>query len=132
MGYGFKIKCRSCDFEEEFFLGTGMMYYPLEKLIHEVVKDKRARGEILEILENYKVNEHNFGYELFRCEECDKLYRKFNVELNYDEGKIYKYDHKCTKCKKPLKVVDEKEIEDEKCPKCHHNELVQEGWILWD
>jgi DNA-directed RNA polymerase subunit RPC12/RpoP len=132
MGYGFNLKCKSCDYEEEFFLGTGMMYYPLDKVVDEVIKDKKVRKAILEILEKHKVNEHNFGYEIFRCEECGRLHRKFNVELYYDEGVIYRTKYKCPKCRKPLNVLSDKNLENSTCPKCHENALMQDGWVLWD
>jgi hypothetical protein len=132
MGYGFKLRCKTCDYEENFFLGTGVMYYPLIKIIEEVIKDKKARKEIKEILEQHKVNEHNFGYEIFRCEDCGKLYRKFNIELYYDEGKVYKCEYKCTKCRKTLKVINDLKMDNETCPKCRKQALKQEEWILWD
>jgi DNA-directed RNA polymerase subunit RPC12/RpoP len=133
MGYGVELKCRECDYSEDFFLGVGMMYFPLRNAVNEEnLKYKKLRRELMDIIDNHSVKESNYGHELYRCEQCNKLYRRFYVELNYDEDRTYRTEYNCTKCRKPLTRLDEFKIEEIPCPKCGREGLYQDMVMLWD
>ena len=109
------------------------MYHPLENVINEdTIKIKKIRQELLDIINNHNVTASNYGHELYRCERCDKLYREFYVELHYDEGKIYKTEYKCTKCRVQLKRLEEINLEEIPCPECHEKELWRDMEMMWD
>jgi DNA-directed RNA polymerase subunit RPC12/RpoP len=133
MGYGFELRCRNCDYSQNFFLGIGMMYHPLKNVINtENIKNKRLRNELIEISENKSLVWSSYSHELYRCEKCDKLYRKFYIELHYDGDKIFRTDYSCVKCRKPLKKINDLETENIPCPQCHKKKLYRDNEMLWD
>lgn len=133
MGYGFELKCKECDYSQNFFLGIGMMYSDLKNVVNEEnIKSKKLRKDIMEITDNHSVEESTFSHELYRCEKCGKLYRKFYVELHYDEEKVFKTEYHCVKCRETLKIVDVDKIENIACPKCHNRRLYRDMEMLWD
>jgi DNA-directed RNA polymerase subunit RPC12/RpoP len=133
MGYGFELKCKECDYSQNFFLGIGMMYSELKNVVNQDnIKSKKLRNNILDIIDNHSVEKCSYSHQLYRCEKCGRLNRKFYVELHYDEGKVFKTEYNCVKCREPLKVVDTDYVEEISCPQCCNKKLYRDMEMLWD
>jgi hypothetical protein len=131
MGSGIIVHCESCEYKKEFYLGLGMMYSSLENVIDCV--DHWRRAEVLEILQNHKVEKRSYEHKLYGCMNCAGLYAKFYVKIDYNGGKVYETDFMCGKCKSGLvEIKDVREVENRPCPKCKQKTLCVEESILWD
>ncbi len=131
MGSGIIVRCESCDYDKEFYLGVGMMYSSLENVIDCV--DHWRRAEVLEILQNHKVTQRDYEHKLYACMNCAGLYEKFHVKIDYDGGKVYETDFICGKCKSGLvELEDTRGVENRPCPKCNQKTLRVEEAVLWD
>lgn len=138
MGSGISILCQNCGYEKSFMLGIGMMYSSLENVIDLVHYTRRKR--ILDILQNHKVLKHEdiwdnplYEHRLYRCIDCNQLYERFYVKIEYNDNKIYETKFKCSKCKNELKAVENEEnVKKYPCPECGKKELHIHGELLWD
>ena len=131
MGSGIIVHCESCNYEKEFYLGVGMMYSSLENVIDCV--DHLRRAEVLEMLQNHKVEKSDYEHKLYGCKNCAGLYAKFYVKIDYDDGKVYETDFKCGKCKSSLvEIEDINAVGNRPCPSCNQKTLQVEESILWD
>lgn len=131
MGSGIIVHCESCEYEREFYLGLGMMYSSLENVIDCL--DHWRRAEVLEILQNHKVEKREYEHKLYGCANCAGLYERFYVKIDYDSGKVYETDFKCGKCKSGLvEIEDISEVSNRPCPRCNQKNLRVEESILWD
>ena len=138
MGSEIYVMCRNCGYEKRFILGIGMLYSSLEEVIDLV--HYRRRKKILDILRNHKVIKDEYRWDnpfyehrLYRCFNCNRLYGKFYVKIEYDDNKVYETKFKCSKCKNELKAVeDEKNVKKYPCPECNKKEFSIQEMGLWD
>ena len=131
MGTGITVHCESCNYYREFYLGLGMMYPSLENVIDWV--DQWRRTEVLEILQNHKVERRNYENKLYGCTNCAGLYERFYVKIDYDGGEVYETDFMCGRCKSRLVEIEEfGEVNNRPCPRCNQKTLSVEENILWD
>ena len=131
MGEGITVRCESCSYKREFYLGLGMMYSSLENVIDCV--DHWRRAEVLKILQNYQVEKRSYEHKLYGCTNCAGLYARFYVKIDYDGGEVYETDFKCGKCKSGLvEVEDVNTVSDRPCPRCNQKTLRVDENILWD
>jgi len=134
MGQGFELRCKSCDYSKDFFLGIGMMDSSLKVVNNgDNIKNKKIRQELTDLINNHVITESHYGHEIFRCETCDELYRKFYVEVVYDEGKVYRSEYRCVRCGVELvRVGEEVEFGEVSCPGCKGKGLYVCGGMDWD
>ena len=119
-------------------LGIGMMYSSLENVIDLVHYARRKK--ILDILQNHEVNKHEgiwgnpfYEHRLYRCIDCNQLYGRFYVKIEYNDNKSYETKFKCSKCKTKLKAVEnERNVIKYPCPLCGRKELHIHRELLWD
>ena len=131
MGSGIIVRCESCEYYKEFYLGLGMMYSSLENVIDCV--DHWRRAEVLEILQNHKVEKRAYEHKLYGCTNCAGLYARFYVKIDYDGGKVFETDFICVKCKSGLaEIEDISVVSNRPCPYCNQKSLSVEESILWD
>ena len=131
MGSGIIVHCESCEYDKEFFLGIGELYSSLENVIDCI--HYRRRPEILDILQNHKVDQCGDEHKLYGCTNCAGLYERFYVKIDYDGGKIYETDFKCGKCKNKLvEIEDIGEVKSRPCPKCSQKTLRVHEHLNWD
>ena len=131
MGSGIAVHCESCNYGKEFYLGVGMMYSSLENVVDCV--DRWRRAEVLEILQNHKVEKCDYEHKLYGCAKCAGLYERFYVKIDYSDGKFYETDFICGKCKSRLvEVEDISAVNNRPCPKCSQKNLLVEETALWD
>lgn len=131
MGSGINVSCESCDYNKEFFLGIGELYSSLENVINCI--HYRRRPEVLDILQNHKVDQCYYEHKLYGCSNCAGLYERFYVKINYDDGKVYETDFMCGKCKTALvEVKDIGEVNNRPCPECSQQTLRVHEHLDWD
>lgn len=137
MGTGIGVSCKECDYEEELYIGYGMISHliDIDALINE------STGEELETLKNLR---DNFsakinGYvcnKLYECSKCMTLHSLEYYELILNNNQLYKKQNICPICNEPLKALpDDLEIDLKKyrCPKCGKKSLNEFlGVIMWD
>ncbi len=151
MGSGISLKCTSCNYKEEFFLGVGMMF-PCE--YQDIVEDIR-RGEYGD--EWQKFFEENAGAailaekNLYHCPVCNHIETDYNLSLynnkngtppeddywaywcdfDHEYELVKNYTHICPKCSSQMDEVTNDEIKKLPCPSCS-KKLTRRGGICWD
>jgi hypothetical protein len=131
VGSGITVSCQSCDYDKSFYLGVGMMYSSLEKVIDCV--DRWRRTLVLEILQNHKVERCEYEHKFYGCTNCADLYERFYVKIDYDGGEVYETEFKCGRCKiKLVELEESRGLENRPCPKCDQMTLRIEEAVLWD
>lgn len=138
MGSSYAINCKSCDYQNSFITGIGMIYAPHDltdfetdnPLLPSLIRSKKAVDFIKTLLTvKGAVIADNYSHGIYRCPKCGEFYSRFFTHLDY-EGGSFEVEYKCTKCKTALEQIDydtsdndgwkDKRISLEKypCPKC--------------
>ena len=129
MGHGITIECESCDYQETFMLGVGMMYWSLENVISQVSPARRK--EVRDILQNHDVIGTSYEHKLFICLNCNTLGERFDYSINYDGGLIYEPYFRCSECRTKLVPLEEP-INSLRCSKCGEATLTSNETVMWD
>lgn len=150
MGMGLEYKCRSCGKRYQIYPGMGMLYpHVYQELLLEIKDGKHGKERQRVCLETPQVaiNAQNV---VFLCKECGKwragkdltLYAPDDLKNQEDENHIpydiskgyhvvLEYVKKCGKCREPMKIATDEEMQHLSCPKCGEpNE--PRGYIMWD
>jgi len=152
MGIGFGIKCKECDYKNQFFLGIGMLYSPskLEDIDSEfsflgrLIKSDEIMNLTIGLLKDKNGKLVRYGHKLFTCSICGEFYERFFYQIHYDGG-VFVPEYKCSKCNVPLSEVEYKESNYEcdsevidfskyACPKCGNHSLYEDKAMrmMWD
>ena len=129
MGHGITVECKSCEYQDEFSLGIGMMYRSLENVLSLV--SSRRRDKVRELLHHHQVDSVQYEHKLFVCPKCNTLADRFDFSIIYDGGKTYRPYFRCPKCKARLRPL-ETPIRETACPKCGKKTLISIESMLWD
>jgi len=153
MGNIITISCRKCNYDKEFLIGVGELFFESQK------NPKKIVNKLSGININDIIIEDNFE-QVFRCFNCNRLSNKSTITYKLkDSIFIFQIFYKCTKCKLPLyplfndsisctnyymennKMENienyeseyyQKTLEDIPCYKCGMRELYMNGWGYWD
>jgi RNase P subunit RPR2 len=129
MGHGITIECESCDYQETFMIGVGMMYASLENVISQVSPARRK--EVRDILQHHEVEGTSYEHKMFICPNCDTLGERFDFSIDFDDGQIYEPYFRCSECRTKLVPLKEP-ISSISCSKCGEITLVSHETIMWD
>lgn len=129
MGYGITVECASCDYQETFMLGVGMMYWSLENVISQVSVARRE--EVVDILHHHAVEGTEYEHKMYICPNCNTLGERFDYSIYYDEGRIYQPYFRCSKCRTKLVALEEP-ISSLQCSKCGNTSLTSHETVMWD
>jgi len=131
MGCGLSVKCSTCGFSENFNIGIGFHDSSLVHIVeslHETLKQK-----VIQIMENHPVRSYEFERLLVRCTQCNDLSVLEHIKIRYDKRKVFENSLNCSKCLKPLDVIDELTPFDSiGCPNCGEKTLIKSDELLWD
>ena len=134
MGSGNYVVCKQCSYEKEFFLGMGMMYYDLEKLISFL--DKKNTILAFEVYKNNPdIKYLSEGESVYQCQKCYSVQQTLHLVLKSIENKIlFRTISQCKKCKSSRKRVKIKNgvMQNFICPKCKNNEIYVDDGLCWD
>ncbi|MBP9997202.1 MAG: hypothetical protein KBT19_08065 [Lachnospiraceae bacterium] len=154
MGNGYGFKCKRCNREYEVLLGCGKRFSEEYQQTIEEVKRFKYGVKWRNLVKNRKNINIDVEYDLYQC-ECGywKVKRNLSIFEPIDETNITtseeyplvtrwerkegKYrlvaenKHKCRRCRKPMHVIKEEDIDKLPCPRC--GELNEsETFIRWD
>jgi len=129
MGYGITVECASCDYQETFMLGVGMMYGSLENVITQVSPARRE--EVIDILRNHAVEGTEYEHKLFICPNCNNLGERFDYSIFYDDGQLYEPYFRCSECRTKLVPLEES-IKAIRCSRCGESTLASHETVMWD
>lgn len=148
MGNGYIYKCSSCDYEQEVFLGCGMLFPQVFKKVNiEVIKGKYGSewkklalsqelisadaNKYLYVCDNCKNWKVDYGLSLYAPNNPEKIkkkkYGKKTVEewgevpyvTTWEDYHLLKeYAHKCDKCGCNMRQAPESVAFSLPCPKC--------------
>ncbi|RNA66625.1 hypothetical protein [Alteribacter keqinensis] len=134
MGYGGTVACTDvdCVYRKKYFLGHGMTpVYPLSSLIMEL--HPTARPSVMEAVKDRHVCHYEHNHSLFHCTNCDHVFKKVTVKIEFYDGGSFETHRRCSRCKKDrTKEIDVGELENRICPKCKESLLKMDSFILWD
>ena len=130
MGSGVVNHCSECDDYKEYTLGVGMMFSELGNIIH--LFSPTVKRQITTLQCEKSIENTDFSYELFECSHCDSVHSRLNLEIAYNDDKVFTASYRCYECTRILKIT-EREIETFKCRKCGNRTLKElPGGYLWD
>lgn len=142
MGENIGYLCKNCGEEFSINVGVGTLDYP------ENLLDKNSKYNLLKICKNgntknmsefeefFKKDDlalERYGYIPFVCEDCKKIFSRFDFELSCPkEGLTFTPIYCCDKCKKELRAMTKSEVDNIKCPKCGSENLYSDVFMNWD
>ena len=130
MGSSVMTVCSNCGDHKDYRLGVGMTFGHLDNILE--LFNPSIQNKVIELQENYKLEQTDFSYELFECKKCDTPHSRLHLEIIYDKDKVYRPSYKCFECKQTLKRTKRK-IESFKCRKCNSYSLKQAcDGLMWD
>ncbi|MBM7094813.1 hypothetical protein JSY36_03505 [Bacillus sp. H-16] len=134
MGYGGTIVCKNvdCGYRKTYYLGRGEMpIYPLSSLITKL--HPKTRPIIEEAVKDRHVQNYEHNRSLFHCTDCDHVFKRVTVKIEFHDGGSFETHKRCSRCKKDrTKEIDVGELENRICPKCKESLLKMDSFILWD
>ncbi len=142
MGSAIEITCRNCDYSFEGDIGIGTRYSELQVVVPLL---HHARIKIVDdILDNHDVEETDYGHKIYRCGKCFRFFERFHVRIEYDSGRVFETEFKCSKCRKVLDGMDVdadvfnpeneflKRLSGLSCPECGKTSLFIFSISMWD
>ena len=134
MGSGNYVICKQCSYEKEFYLGMGMMYYDLERLISYLDKDNNFLAS--EIFKKDKdVQYTSEGESVYQCANCFSIQQTLHLVIKSKDNKIlFRTKSHCKKCDNPRKRVNMEQgiLQNFVCPKCKNTEVIIDNGLCWD
>lgn len=148
MGQSIMVKCKECDYENEYSMGVGFTEPHIVQLSAENMKGipSSVRKKLHELMKTKMLFVEFPGYRLYKCNKCKTLRNPNFVIVTDEDGNIvYQSCTTCPKCKKPMQEVNEDEFDyvlserrdvvDEitecPCPKCGR-QLETLGFMMFD
>lgn len=157
MGTGYSLKCRKCGYGFSANLGVGFMFPLVYQETMEAGREGKLGKEVRQFLEEHPDGVLDCNAVMLQCTECGELGRAPDLSMylpkegregasyvapwNLDEYKLIgRYDHRCSKCKGKMRIIQEKELEQPVgngnptkvlCPKCKEP-LWLDGILMWD
>ncbi|MDR1689527.1 MAG: hypothetical protein LBS21_13100 [Clostridiales bacterium] len=129
MGYISQVSCDKCGYEEEFFLGSGMMYH-----LPDFVKTLFSNETAAEI-EKFKANSTNVSVVaenvLALCETCGKLSVMHKAEFTAPSGETAEFKSVCECGQNFSELSGNYMQEGVLCPKCKAKLRIEETGF-WD
>lgn len=131
MGYGLEVTCKNCGAQEDYTLGVGMAYFPLERVLHSVVP-KRHREKVLELLKIAGDDGAEYSHTLFRCPKCETLNQRFYIRLSRGNETLFETKFRCGKCRSALMPISDEDVPNCRCSSCGSKSLERECTLMWD
>lgn len=131
MGQGITVKCRSCDAEENYMLGVGMLYFPLENVLDSAVP-KRQREKVRRALKIAGQEGAEYSHKLFACPRCETLTTRFYIKIARGEEILFETKFRCGKCRQALVPVPDDDVSHYLCPACGKRTLESYISLMWD
>ena len=100
-----KIQCQQCHNQEPFKVG----YDDKEDSIDKAIKNFQGKTQIQlrSIIKKHTINQAQYGYAIFQCPQCGRLYNHYFAEVEYDNIMLFKPFHKCSTCNSTLLRISE-------------------------
>lgn len=153
MGLIYEIRCKSCEYEKEVWIGVGMSYSPQNimdfdskySILPRVIHSKKTVDHMRKLIEEDDADIlGRYGHDLYRCPKCGEFHVKFYIALDYPDGG-FEPDYRCGKCKISLERVaddflgeydceedQENLLEGLPCPHCGKKSLYMICGGFWD
>ena len=150
MGYGFSLKCPKCHCSYTFALGVGMMFPTEYKKVVRKIKLGKYGAEWRKFFKENEGAAVDAEECLYVCSHCNAIKAEPNLSLyitaygskadeyvplwcNSDSKYkfVRSFVHKCTKCGKRMKKVEDPEYDSYICPKCGEM-LTKSDFLKWD
>ena len=134
MGEGLFIKCKDCEFENEYMFGEGFLFSSFESVMELLPHRQYTRAkEILDINQN---TTQNFdGYDVYQCDSCSSVQNTFLIEIkDKDNQVLFTSIYQCSKCKKNRTKLHNQngKLKDYRCPKCQSHNIDMGESMMWD
>lgn len=130
MGQVYEGKCPLCNYEQQFFLGGGMMSVNLEMSAGVLPEDEQA--VLRQMKERQEIARFNVENFIVECPECHKITGKTIIEVAGKDGRRHIFGEHCDSCGKRLRIHWNNTEEELKCPKCQEGILLFGEAGLWD
>lgn len=148
MGNGYCFKCSSCGYEQEVFLGCGMLFPQVFKKVNKEVIEGKYGPEWKELALSQELIAADAYKYLYVCDSCKNwkedyglsLYapndpeaikkKRYGIKTVEEWGEVpyvttwedyhllKEYAHKCDKCGCEMRQAPELEVFSLPCPKC--------------
>lgn len=130
MGTGKITRCKSCDDEQIYYLGIGMLFSDAMNILD--CFPQGAQKKITEIYRSFLLEDETLEYAIYECEKCETTHSRLFLEITYDNGKVYAPAYKCSECRSNLRKSKRK-LTSYRCRKCAQHTLDETNEILnWD
>lgn len=138
MGEYLAIKCKRCNYSQEFYLGVGMQNFCEEQLFDLTTSTNLSaycsadeKPIVVALIKSGRVHlGKDFGYKIYRCNQCQATKTAFMFDLLDVNGNIvYRGNQFCQQCRgSDIEICEESNI---KCPTCGKDvQIVEFG--NWD
>ncbi|MDO4939502.1 MAG: hypothetical protein Q4E54_06015 [Lachnospiraceae bacterium] len=151
MGYGIRIKCNTCNYEEMFFMGVGGLFGLVYEKTVKAVRSGKYGAEWQQFFKEHPGAAILCEERLYQCPKCNHLQTNLDLALylnkdenppkyhwahwcdkNHDYEFVKSYVHKCPKCNARMRKINDYRKKTFKCPECGSNIPCPEDGIDWD
>ena len=135
MGTVFRATCPTCNYEEQFCLGSGLGGINLLSCIR--ASSEREQTEIKKMYDNNEITSYVVEKKLTECHHChtyNKLQDKTIITIIDQRGQCLVYGGQCHDCRRELHIYDEEVDKDSAkvtCPSCAESFLIIYKEGLW-
>lgn len=136
MGVMYMATCPKCNYNEQFFLGSGFNSINLFLSIQSLNQEEQEKIKNME--EKGEISCFSVENKLTKCCNCStfgQLKQKVIVTITDQLHNNYKFGHKCDTCGNELEIYDEnitKKNNAIMCPKCGEGFLTFNIVGMWD
>lgn len=130
MGNVYGGKCPLCGYEQQFFLGGGMMSINLEMSAGALPEDEQAT--LKRMKERQVIARFNVENFIVECPDCHKIMGKTIIEVEGKDGSRHIFGEHCDSCGKRLRIHWDNTEAELQCPKCQEGIIIFEEEGLWD
>lgn len=124
------IKCPVCNHIQTLSVGTSYLDSKYNLLneknancILNQIDNEKEKNKIKSIIKHGgELNDH-YGYKLYYCDTCHHIYSKyfFSLGISHDQ---YMSKYECPVCNKELKQLNQDQMIDYNCEKCHNDSMI--------
>ena len=129
MGQGVITKCSTCQAQNEYIFGVGMMYSSLKNVTSNI--HWKNRRKIDEFSRNGKNIHEEFEHRLYFCEKCLIPHSRFWVRLEREDGEVFETVFKCPQCRSEI-IQGDLDFTKYACSLCGMKTLAVIGEMMWD
>jgi hypothetical protein len=83
----------------------------------------KTQIQIRSLLKKHTMNHSDYGFSLFVCSDCQRVYNPFTVTIEYDDIMLFKPFHQCQQCHITLLPIKPDDIEQCHCSHCGEKQL---------